>query len=64
MLVCNYVHCKFVSKQPWGFSSFAVDVNFVDLSGLEVRGLHGMVTLEHLLLPELTGKLSLKALCF
>ena len=46
------------------FHLVAVDVNFVNLSGLEVRGSHGMVTLDHLLLPELTGKLSLKALCF
>ena len=64
MLVCNYVHCRFVSRSSCGISSFAVDVNFVNLSGFEVRGLHGMVTLDHLLLPELTGKLSLKALCF
>ena len=64
VLACNHVHCKFVPRSSCGVSSFAVDCNSVNLSGLEVRGLHGMVTLDHLLLPELTGKLALKALCF
>ena len=64
VLVCSHGHCKFVSRPSCGVSSFAVECNFVNLSDLEVRGLRGMVTLDHLLLPELPGRLSLKALCF
>ena len=34
-----------------GTSSFVVDCNFVYLSGLEVRGLHGIVTLDKPFVP-------------